>query len=238
MPASRGARCSTTRTLLLAFSLLAGLVLLSVQTSMTAELASRPPLVPTHEVLDARLAAASERAPVAVTPAAPSEALPQTKPGLASFPPPPASLTLVFGNDEVSDFVYNWLAHARRVPGLKPYSAVAIDDGLVAKCRAWNEPVVAVGELLAATTSAEEAPPWDSDHASRLAAALAELTCSDAQRRTLDRCNVRNQKEHFKRLGFIKISFTLRLLSHGCAAWQLAPLAHQAPRRSPLRILR
>ena len=52
MPASRGARCSTTRTLLLAFSLLAGLVLLSVQTSMTAELASRPPLVPMHEVLD------------------------------------------------------------------------------------------------------------------------------------------------------------------------------------------
>ena len=58
------------------------------------------------------------------------------RPGLATFPPPPSSLTLVFGNSEMADFVYNWLAHARRVPGLAPYSAVALDDGLVAKCAA------------------------------------------------------------------------------------------------------
>ena len=152
--ATRG--CSATRGALLAVSLCAAFVLLSNQTHIQAELTSaavhtrtqldprsRPPPTATKSEDRRRVPhqPVSELSDVqpAPTPAstpAPTPAAASRPRGLATFPPPPNSLTLVFGNSEMADFVYNWLAHARRVPGLAPYSAVALDDGLVAKCTA------------------------------------------------------------------------------------------------------
>ena len=244
-PRSTAQGCSATRSALLAVSLCAALVLLSNQTHIQAELTSaavhthaavarpdhprdRPP--PAAAVSEARrraphesAVAPSQPAPTTAPTTAPTPAA-AGRPGLATFPPPPSSLTLVFGNSEMADFVYNWLGHARRVPGLAPYSAVALDDGLVAKCTAWRQPVVHVAALLggpAAGRAADDEQPWPAEHGARLDAALAQLTCATAGRQrapaelTGHECNVRNQQAHFKALGFIKASFALRLLAHG-----------------------
>ena len=241
-PRSAAQGCSATRGLLLAVALCAALVLLSNQTHIQAELTSaavhthtsasvarpddpreRPPpaAAETEERRRAPHQPAVEpsRSQPASTPA-PTPAAAR-RPGLGTFPPPPSSLTLVFGNSEMAGFVYNWLAHARRVPGLAPYSAVALDDGLVAKCTAWNEPVVPVASLLSGPPADGASQPWPAEHATRLEAALAQLTCAAAGRRraagelTGHECNVRNQQGHFKALGFVKASFALRLLAHG-----------------------
>ena len=60
----------------------------------------------------------------------------------------PASLTLAFGTASMESYVSNWLAFARRVPELKPYAVVALDEALEKTCAGWGEPVVSASALL------------------------------------------------------------------------------------------
>ena len=48
----------------------------------------------------------------------------------------------------MESYVSNWLAFARRVPELKPYAVVALDEALEKTCAGWGEPVVSASALL------------------------------------------------------------------------------------------
>lgn len=99
--------------------------------------------------------------------AVPAETVKDTK-RPTSWPPPPlpaaasqftlplapAALTLVFGTSSMQEYVYNWLAHAARVPALRPYAAIAVDDELLHLCLEWREPVLSASDLLSADVEA------------------------------------------------------------------------------------
>lgn len=113
-----------------------------------------------------------------------------------ALPPAPATLTLVFGTGSMQDYVFNWLSHASRIPALRPYAAIAIDDELYRVCRHWQEPVLSASELLQEDGQALNAT-------SSLRMMLA------------GKGSVRNEKEVFKLLGFVKARLTLGLLRRG-----------------------
>ena len=94
------------------------------------------------------------------------------------------------------DYVYNWLSHTRRVAALLPYAAIAVDDALLQLCLSWGEPVLDAPALLQDDAAATEA-------ISKLRALLPAQGY------------MRNEREGFKLLGFVKGRLTLGLLRRG-----------------------
>lgn len=110
------------------------------------------------------------------------------------LPQAPASLTLTVGTISMRAYVHNWLAHAERVPALRPYYAVALDEPLYRICRhTWRQPVLDASALLGQDGLAYNVT---------------------TQIRAL-RGYLRNEKAGFKLFGFVKARLLWKLLHDG-----------------------
>ncbi|KAL1510357.1 hypothetical protein AB1Y20_006668 [Prymnesium parvum] len=135
---------------------------------------------------------AASRPPPPPPPAPSAAAVLRRALAAARLPPPRCTLCLVFGTASVEHFVRNWLAHARRVPLLPPHAVLALDVALARRCEEWRAAAMDAAALLAsdeAANGALRAPTRGGD--------------------------VRNEREAFKRLGFLKARLALLFVSHG-----------------------
>ena len=95
----------------------------------------------------------------------------------------------------MQQYVRNWLVHARRVQALAPYAAISLDPSLTAACEAWGEPVLDARSMLRSDAEALNATTR-----------LISLHTGGY---------VRNMREGFKLLGFVKARAALALLRAG-----------------------
>ena len=130
----------------------------------------------------------------ATTPPPPPPPPPAAAGAVPGLPPAPASLTLAFGTASMESYVSNWLAFARRVPELKPYAVVALDEALEKTCAGWGEPVVSASALL---------EPLGGE----VARLLKSVKSGNGW--------LRNDAGRFKTMGYLKAMFTWRLLELG-----------------------
>ena len=90
--------------------------------------------------------------------------------------------------------VSNWLALRWRVPELKPYAVVALDEALEKTCAGWGEPVVSASALL---------EPLGGE----VARLLKSVKSGNGW--------LRNDAGRFKTMGYLKAMFTFQLLELG-----------------------
>ena len=128
------------------------------------------------------------------TPPPPPPPPPAAAGAVPGLPLAPASLTLAFGTASMESYVSNWLAFARRVPELKPYAVVALDEALEKTCAGWGEPVVSASALL---------EPLGGE----VARLLKSVKSGNGW--------LRNDAGRFKTMGYLKAMFTWRLLELG-----------------------
>eukprot|EP00898_Chlorokybus_atmophyticus_P002642 jgi/Chlat1/3379/Chrsp23S03728 len=111
------------------------------------------------------------------------------------LPPPPESLTVVFGSVAVKDFIINWVQHVRKHPGLTPYVVIAMDEELMLACEALGFSVISArGAEIIGDTS---------------------LNIGKVKQVLSSKQYYRNDFQAFKKMGAVKAEFLRMLLAKG-----------------------